>query len=339
MALIFSKPWQRLHPLAIYAPLLPRLLWLSLRHQVGARGLFRVNPALKYGGATIDSKFERYRLFQQCEYAIPTVLVEAGGQLQESMLSKLLAEHQIDMPVIVKPDLGFLSQGVFKHHTLSELTGFLKNRQDNYLIQPYLSEPLEYAVYYYRLPGEPCGVILDITERVLPYVMGDGRLSIAELIDCRSEWVHAARAIRRRYRGDTKRVPRSGEKILLAEAARGAQGAFFVDSRHLKTLAIEKRINAMVSVPGFFLGKFDFKVASEENLAEGEGLKLLEVNGVTSELNHIYDLRTTYREAHKAIAFQFTIMFEIAKRNKGQSAPPLLDVISRFRHVLSAKYV
>ena len=52
---------------------------------------------------------------------------------------------------------------------------------------PYAGEA---AVLYARVPGEPSGRILSLTFRYFPHVIGDGRLTLRELIavDERAQW-------------------------------------------------------------------------------------------------------------------------------------------------------
>lgn len=320
------SPWQHWHTALIYAPLIPWFLWLCLRYRMGVTDLLRVNPRLKFGGATIDSKFERYLPFRDCEYAIPTLRILGHEFLELNDLAQRLDESTIDLPVIVKPDIGILSKGVHRFSTLGELKLFLQRKKVDYLIQPYITYPFEYAIYYYRLPGEPHGRILDLTERVLPRIVGDGYHSVAELIDARTEWNQIAGVVREQAQVSLDAVPTRHETILLRVAARGGQGALFVDSRHLITPELEGSMDKIAMPADFFLGKLDFKVDSQEDLLKGRNLKLLEVNGITSELNHIYDLRCNYYDALQAIARQFELFFIIARKNRSDRMPSVSEV-------------
>lgn len=334
---LFGTPWQRRGPVAIYAPVLPHVLALCLRHRMGPRALLRVNPALTYGGATIDSKIERYRLFRDAAFAMPTIALPAGATPQD--IAAALAEAAIDFPVVVKPDLGFMSRGIHRAEGLEALHGLLALGQGDYVVQPFIADQTEFSIFHYRLPGEARGRLLDVTERVLPRVVGDGWHSVEALIDRQPVWRHAAATVKARCPAALlASVPAPGEPCQLAISASGAQGALFVDRRDLISEPLNDYMDAQTRVPGFHLGKFDFKVPSETHLREGRDLQLMEVNGVSSELNYLFDLATSYRDARAAIREQFSILFEIAARNRTAPLPPLGDVVRRFRVVLSQDY-
>jgi hypothetical protein len=48
------------------------------------------------------------------------------------------------------------------------------------------------------------------------------------------------------------------------------------------------------AIPGFDFGRIDLRCGDSKALQRGEGLKLLEVNGVTSEPAHVYHPGTSY---------------------------------------------
>ena len=324
------KQWQYFSPAIVYAPLIPKLCWSCVRQRMTLCQLLSANPVSKFGGAVIDSKFDLYKLFRHSKYAVPTAVTTSSRDIQESSLAMQMQEEGISFPVIVKPDVGFHSHRVRRVDSLPDLAAYLMSQRGRYIIQQFVSDPLEYGIYYLRMPGEASGAILDLTERILPHVYGDGQSSVYELIDKRPEWKQSARAIKKRIAiGTLRRIPTQGECVRLSDAASLAEGALFIDSRALRTAALERHINDLASVDGFFIGKFDFKVPSVEHLLQGDGLKLLEVNGVTSELNWIYDLRTPYGEACRAIQAQLASIVAIARLNRRYKTPSFTSVLVR----------
>lgn len=68
------------------------------------------------------------------------------------------------------------------------------------------------------------------------------------------------------------------------------------------------------SFDGFYFGRFDIKVPDETHFKEGNNLKVLELNGITSEATHIYDPRYPYWYAVKTLCRQWKMAYEIANQ-------------------------
>lgn len=183
-----------------------------------------------------------------------------------------------------------------------------------------------------RMPGETRGTIIDVAQRVIPYVEGDGQHTVAELIEQRSEWRPVQTRLKARCAPELLTcVPSAGELVALVVAATSSTGALFIDSRQLATPALAERLSEVAApVPGFHLGKFDIKVATIENLQQGRGLKIIEVNGSTSELTYIFDRRIGYVHALFAIAKHLDLMFSIARQNRTAPCPSITSVVRAY---------
>ena len=97
------------------------------------------------------------------------------------------------------------------------------------------------------------------------------------------------------------RIEQVGPNDALARDA----GAVFVDGGGHCTPALEQTVEAMSrSLAGFFFGRYDIRVASLEDFEAGRDLRVVELNGVTSEATHIYDRRNTLREAWSTLCEQ-----------------------------------
>lgn len=321
------KLWQR-WPALLYFSLTDQILRLHLRSRVGLRGLFKVNPGLPYGGL-MDSKFDRYSIFRSCEYAIPTILIQNPRNTDLEMLRQYLRREGIDGPIVAKPNLDTSSQGVNKFETPNELHAFLEGQDIEYIIQPYVEYPLEFTIYYYRLPGESHGEILDVTERVLPKIRGNGRSTVRELLAEKGELGGVISSFKDNISDEAlDHILGYNETLQLSIAAGSSQGVLFADSRSLITPELRQRIDSIsVNVSGFYWGKFDVKAASYDDLAVGRKLKLIEVNGVKAELNYIYDRNCSYEEARKGVLWQIELLYEIANRNKPHPTSSLSSIL------------
>jgi len=320
-----------------YAPTWPLFVWEYCHHGLwfDVLAFMKVNPALKYGCVVLDSKFDRYRLFAHRPMMVPTALLAARDPRDAASLARLLEQARIGFPVVVKPDLSFGNRDIARLDSVAELAAYLSTRSYDCLVQPFVDAPREFSVYYYRLPGQTGGAILDLTERVLPRVVGDGRHSIDALIASRPEWAHIAAVVRGHSPGvDQDQVPPPGATVQLRLAAGRDQGALFVDSQHLCTPALVRCFDELVEGTGFFAGKFDVKVDSREALARGHRLRILEVNGPVSSLNSTNDPRCGYVEALRRVAAQYGVIFAIASRNRAHRTPRLHDVLARLARLL-----
>ncbi len=78
------------------------------------------------------------------------------------------------------------------------------------------------------------------------------------------------------------------------------------------------------------------RVPDEESLRRGRGLKVLELNGVTSEATSIYDPANRLSAAYRTLFEQWRLAFEIGRRNRAEGAAvePLAVLL---RRILAAR--
>jgi hypothetical protein len=120
-----------------------------------------------------------------------------------------------------------------------------------------------------------------------------------------------------------EQVPAEGEHIQLVEIGTHCRGAIFLDGSETITPALEQVIDRIAQVfPGFFFGRFDIRVPSVEDFSHGLNLKIVELNGVTSEATHIYDPKLGLWEAYRVLFRQWRIAFEIGDLNRARGVPP-----------------
>ena len=68
------------------------------------------------------------------------------------------------------------------------------------------------------------------------------------------------------------------------------QGRFFMGGTKFITPVLERSIDDMSrGVDGFYLGGNYIRVPSEEDLTNGQNIRIIELNGRTSESTNIYD--------------------------------------------------
>jgi hypothetical protein len=230
---------------------------------------------------------------------------------------------------VVKPDVGERGRGVAIVRSEGELRERLKGAEEELILQEHV-EGLEFGIFYYRFPGEASGRILSITSKTFPEVVGDGRRTLEDLILADGRAVCLAETYLRGSKLRRDAVLRAGVSHRLVEIGSHCRGSIFLDASHLATPALLARLDAIShATPGFFFGRYDVRVPSEELLARGEGFRILELNGVSSESVNIYDPRVSILEAYGTLFTQWRAAFEIGARNRAAGAKPatLLEVI------------
>jgi hypothetical protein len=132
-----------------------------------------------------------------------------------------------------------------------------------------------------------------------------------------------ARAYFERHADRLWEVPAEGEIARLVDIGTHCRGALFLDGGWVETEALREEIDRISrSFEGFFFGRYDLRGPSVEAFRRGEGIKVVELNGVTSEATHIYDPGNGLFEAYRVIFEQWRVAFAIGAANQALGARP-----------------
>ena len=168
----------------------------------------------------------------------------------------------------------------------------------------------------FRYPNRELGEIFSITEKQFPFVSGDGRSTIEELILVDPRAVCLAEKYFEQNRNRLAEVPANRERVTIVDIGTHSRGAVFLDGGWMKTAELERRIDEICrGFDGFYFGRFDIRTPSLDDLQRGENFKIIELNGVTSESTNIYDPRYSLFDAYRMLFRQWRIAFEIAAEN------------------------
>lgn len=308
-----------------YAPVVLNYIRLGIRHR-GFTVPTAANPGIFSGGIVGESKLATLMDLQATS---PEFTVETHGiqgetpAVRMACLEELLERQRIDYPFILKPDVGQRGVGVKLIRSRDQAIDYLGTMSSGILLQRYAPGPCEVGVFYHRLPGEATGRILAITEKVFPTVTGDGHRTLEELIwqDDRARFM--ANTYLQRLGPRREEVPAAGEEIRLVEAGNHAQGCIFKDGLHLGSEALTERIDEISrKLDGFFVGRYDIRYASAEDLQAGRNFQILELNGAASEATSIYDARNPLTEAYRMLFRQWEIVFAIGAANRRLGVAP-----------------
>jgi membrane protein DedA with SNARE-associated domain len=286
----------------------------------------------KNGGIIGESKIEILHELMRTspEATAEAYLVPAGpaANRSEKVLS-LCRLHGIAVPFVLKPDTAQRGAGFKKIGLLEQLEPYLLQVTGPLVLQRYVVHPNEAGVFYYRFPGETKGRILGITRKQFPVVTGDGVHSLKELIEMDSRARIIAMTYLKRFGEEANRVPEEGERLRLVEAGNHCQGCEFRDGWDLYTEQLRSAFDEISQrLPGFFVGRFDVRYTTDEELRAGKGFQILELNGAASEATNIYDSRNSIWAAYATLFRQWQIVYAIgaANRRRGHCPPSPFSV-------------
>lgn len=305
-----------------YLPVALRVLALAVKHR--SLTLFTAaNPAIPEGGFVGESKARILEALPDDAVArfalLPAELPVAD---RRERVARFLEENELDFPVVLKPDVGERGREVAIARGWNDVDRYLAGAEDDALVQEFVGGR-ELGVFYVRKPGEEAGRIFSITDKRLISVTGDGHSTLERLILDDDRAVAMAPLFLRRHRARNSEIPEAGEEIRLVDVGTHCRGALFLDGSRFATLQLTAEIDRISrAFDGFYFGRYDLRAPSEEALLAGRDLKVLELNGVTSEATHIYDPSLTLANAYRVLSEQWRLAFEIGAANRARGVTP-----------------
>lgn len=336
-----------------YPPLVPYFAWLCLKHRSFTVWTL-ADPCMPDGGVVGESKSDilsriddpavlQHALIQANEESDSEEDNDGASANRVQAVKQAIAERRWSYPLILKPDAAQRGAGVRLIENEQDIADYFELSEGPAQLQQYHPGPCEAGIFYTRMPGDDAGKIFSITDKVFPILVGDGRSNLEELI-----WKHPRFRFQHdvfhiRFADDLERVLGEGEQLRLAEAGNHCQGTLFRDGARLITPELEARIDQLAkNLDGFYFGRIDIRYTDEAALMRGEGLSVIEINGVTSESTNLYDPSWSLWKAHAVLRQQWAECFAIgaAIRQldgiKPKSGPRLLLDIFRYyrgRHI------
>jgi membrane protein DedA with SNARE-associated domain len=314
-------------------PVVLHFLWLALRHR--SLTLFTAaNPGIPTGGLIGESKSQiLHGLAGDATVARFRVLpagLSVEGRLE--LVDAFLRDHDLAWPLVLKPDVGQRGDGVVivasREHLHEHLRASATTAPDQ-LVQEHVRGE-EFGVFYARHPEEAHGRLLSITGKVFPEVTGDGISPLRHLILADARAVCQAALHLRNLEAELDRVPAAGERVSLTRIGNHCRGTQFTDAGSDATpeLLLEiERISRRFAA--FFFGRFDLRAPTVADLRAGTNLRILELNGVASEMTHIYQPGTPLLRAYATLFAQWRLAFAIGEENvrRGARPTPLRELV------------
>lgn len=303
--------------------------WIALGVRYGDFSLpTAANPHITTGGLCGESKLD---ILRQVGPAASAMLARSTGFTPQGapaadadMAEAAMAEAGLGWPVVAKPDIGCNGTGVRLLATREDLLRYLADypARERIVLQAFIDHPHEAGLFYVRLPGQP-GRITSITLKHAPSVTGDGRSTLEQLILADTRAGRVPHLYLERLRARLHEVPPQGQAVRLVFVGNHCKGSIFEDGRRLATPALTAAVERLAdALPEFHFGRIDVRFASLAALRRGEDFRVIEINGAGSEATHIWDSRTTLREAWRAQFFHYGAAFRIGAANRARGFRP-----------------
>ena len=325
----------------IYIPIVMQWLWLAIRYRSLTLPLIS-NPSIYLGGMVGESKTSVLELVGEPskKYVAPyTSLINDDAQSLKDRTHDaldLMQSKNLNFPVIAKPDLGCRGAGVKIIRNKQELTNYITvfPVQARYLLQEKVPYEAEAGIFYKRHPGKTGGEIFSITLKYAPYVVGDGKQNLRQLIlkDARARKI--SQLYFERHSNMLDIIIPEQQAFRLTFAGSHSRGSIFRNGhQYISNQLLETFDKISSDIKGFYYGRIDVRFESIEKLIVGEDFKILEINGASSEAAHIWDRNTSIGEVYKTLFYQYKTLFRIGNnlRLQGHKTPSIWQLLSAWR--------
>jgi len=325
----------------MYLPVMLQWPLLALRYRSFTLPLL-ANPDLPLGGMVGASKAQLMGQARgHCARAfLPWVTGSRTQASAETLAEDLLARAEREgfrLPFVVKPDIGCRGAGVKRVSSLDELSRVIAHYPPGatFIAQKLARFEHEAGIFYVRAPDEPRGTVVSLTFKDLPSVTGNGRHTLAQLVEADPRAGALQHLYEPRQRDRWHQVVPRGEVVPLLFSASHCQGAVFTNGQSAITPALAQAIDRLMhDLPNFHYGRLDVKFADLKSLRAGDNLEVMEINGASAEAIHIWDRDTRLGDALRTLMWQYRTLFRIGaqQRRRGYRTPGLRALWRAWRH-------
>lgn len=320
-----------------YIPVGLNLIRLALKYD-GLLLPLATNPGKHRGAYIGESKGRSLELLQSKfpDFIARTWLVDGEAPEERIQFVKsVMASNGVTIPFILKPDDGNRGGGVRMVRKEKDIETYFRAIRGPVVMQAFVEGPKEAGVFYIRHPEEERGCIFAITRKEFPYVTGNGTDTLEELIWKDERAYLVADKYLNRFRDQLSVVPAKGEHWRLVNAGNHAQGCVFYDGMTLASEALLDRLDEISrGFPEFYLGRYDVRYATDEDLKIGTNFQILEVNGSLSEATSIYEPGYPLTKAYGKLFEQWEHVFKIGawnRKNAGAKTPTIQQMLAKGR--------
>lgn len=308
-----------------YLPVVGYNLLMALRY-------FRLNiplasnPGIDNSGYIGESKPKILRGITGHDAFVAAFGELPSGSPEERLAAALawMKAHDVDFPVMAKPDVGQRGDGVKRVVDEADLLAYLADYPHGVHIQEMAPGPYEFGVFYRRFPNQEKGEVLGLTGKAFPRIVGNGESTIDDLIINHPDAMGRLHIYRKRFAHRLNEVLPKGEVLDLVKTGNHCLGTLFIDSSYLSTPELEARFDAISrSIDGFYIGRYDVRAADLEDFRGGKAFKIIELNGSAAEPGHMYDRRHGLWYAYKTLISMYRDIWTIGRQNIAAGFEPV----------------
>lgn len=327
-----ARRWEFWPAWLYYLPIVMWILWLGLRHR-RPTVFTAANPALDAGGVVGERKHQGLLPLQQAAPDLVARCLLLDGDAARNISAAIAFSSEVGLPLVLKPDIGQRGRGVFIARDVAGLRDYLQRHDGAVIAQRHVAGE-EFGIFIARMPGETRVRILSIVHKTFPEVVGDGHRTLQALILAHPRARLSASLLLRSWAHALPTVPAAGARMALVEIGSHCRGSLFLDATAAATEALVESLTRLAdALPGYCFGRIDLRVPSLDALRLGEGLQVLELNGVTAESAHIYHPDTPLLTGYRALFAQWSEAFAIGAANaaRGAAVTGPLALLALFR--------
>ncbi len=233
-----------------------------------------------------------------------------------------LKKTGLEFPLIIKPDVGERGKEVELIHSESELKKYITGKSGLYIVQEFVDFQEEFGVLYHRIPHETRGKVTSVVQKEFLTITGNGMDTLVKLVSCEIRAQSRLDYLADKFADSWNTILPSGEKMRLEPIGNHCRGTSFRDGNRLLGEQLSAVFDSIATqIDGFYYGRFDLKAPSSDDLLAGKNIKILELNGVSSEVAHIYDPDYSIWQAWRDTAYHMKIIWNIATENHRAGQP------------------
>lgn len=288
----------------------------SITHWTNPAVVSRLNPGLLRDNRGQSSKTQTYNyviknnsLAKKYFPKYIKLLAKTSWPESKKLIAKLGTKS-----IVMKPDKGVRSIGVFVTTKESERNALLKARRNiNYVAQEYIPYQHELGIFYYRYPNWKTGKIFGIAEKKFNTIIGDGKSSLQLLLKQIKTDKSSHIQLIHKY-STLKYIPKNGEIIKIVSTANHIIGEQYYSRPDLITSKVKKIFNKILNNKEIYYCRFDIRAKDLDTFKKGQDFKILEINiGANAMALHAFDPRYLKKEQWNICIEGYEHAFKIAR--------------------------
>ena len=214
--------------------------------------------------------------------------------------------------------MGFMFR---KIESVDQLRQYHEAIAADYIIQEFISYPIEVSVFYYRFPNEQKGHITGFVRKEPMSVVGDGQSTLKELIGKYPRATFMQKEMFAKHESKLETIIPRGETYYLSHALNLSRGGKLVSLEHEKDERLLKVFDDLSHDRNFYYGRYDISCKSIEDLKCGRNFSILEYNGCGAEPHHVYGNGYSLFEACRILVRHWTVLYKISMANYRTGMP------------------